>query len=109
MFEKLYLKRISKTYDIDINNYFEVIYLKKILEDMTQYLSGSILNFKTKVEFLEEKNKYYYNTGKTLSCAYLDEEIKNNKTGLKKLIKESKKRQKEIDVLDVQTSRLNRR
>ena len=38
MFEKLYLKRISKKYDIDINNYSEVIYLKKVLEDMSQYL-----------------------------------------------------------------------
>ena len=58
MFEKLYLKRISKKYDIDINNYSEVIYLKKVLEDMSQYLSGNILSFKTKVEFLEEFFKH---------------------------------------------------
>ena len=108
MFEKLYLKRISKKYDIDINNYSEVIYLKKVLEDMSQYLSGNILSFKTKVEFLEKKNRYYYNTEKILDCAYLDEEIKSNKTGLKKLIKESKKRQREIGVLEAQTSKLNR-
>lgn len=100
MFEKLYLKKMLKNYGVDLNDYCEVIYLKKVLQNMIDAFSSSILEVENKSTLLKEKFDYFSNTGKVFNKSYLDEDLKTNNTLLKKLVKENAKRKRELRALN---------
>lgn len=100
MFEKLYLKKMLKNYGVDINDYYEVVYLKSVLQSMIDTLSSSILEVENKSTLLKERFDYFSNTGKVFNMSYLDEDLKTNKTLLKLLSKENKKRKRELRALN---------
>ena len=102
MFEKVHLKLMEKKYGVNTKNCTEVIYLRSIIRKMIGELSTDITDFNNEVTVLTNKINYYSSTGKGTQLAYLDEKLVNHKKSVKSLVKERKRRNKDLAVLNYQ-------